>query len=159
MLARTAEPGRNEHGAELVTVQGDGVTLIIQPRPPDMRGRGVLEKFFLHGVFVEPGDGAQPPGDGGAGAPVGFQVAGEVFDVGAADGEQVQGAGAAPGGELAQVQRVGLAGQAAIPGQREPFGIGERWLDGTRAAVVVVIGYLPVGLRPVRLGQPRPRQR
>src|SRR5215472_2711198 len=40
---------------------------------------------------------AQPPGDGGAGAPVGFQVAGEAFDAGAADGEQAQRAGAAPG--------------------------------------------------------------
>jgi hypothetical protein len=70
----------------------------------------VLEEFFFHGVFVEPGDGAQPPGNGGPSAPFGFQVAGEAFDVGAADGEQVQGAGAAPGGELAQVQRAGLAG-------------------------------------------------
>jgi len=52
---------------------------------------------------------------------------------GAADGEQVQGAGAAPGGELAQVQRVRVAGQAAVPGQepgeREPFGVGEDGLD------------------------------
>jgi hypothetical protein len=40
---------------------------------------------------------------------------------------------AAPGGELAQVQGVGLAGQAAVPGQvpgeGEPFGIGEGGLD------------------------------
>ena len=121
MLAGSAEPGRNEHGAELVTVQRHGVRLIIQPRPPDMRSRGVLEQFFLHGVFVEPGDGAQPPGDGGAGAPVGFQVAGEAFDAGAADGEQAQRAGAAPGGELAQVQRVCLAGQAAVSGQEPPL--------------------------------------
>jgi len=33
----------------------------------------------------------------------GFQVPGEALDVGAADGEQSQGAGAAPAGELAQV--------------------------------------------------------
>ena len=42
--------------------------------------------------------------------------------------------GAAPGGDLAQVQSVGLAGQAAVPGQEpgkgEPFGVGERRLDG-----------------------------
>jgi hypothetical protein len=62
-----------------------------------------------------------------------FQVAGEAFDVGAADGEQGQGAGAAPAGELAQVQRVGLAGQAAVPGQEpgegKTLGIGEEGLD------------------------------
>jgi hypothetical protein len=45
----------------------------------------VVEERFLDGVLVEPGDGAQPAGDGGAGA--GFQFAGEGLDVGAADGE------------------------------------------------------------------------
>jgi hypothetical protein len=35
-----------------------------------------------------------------------FQVPGKGFDVRAADGEQGQGPGAAPGGELAQVQCV-----------------------------------------------------
>jgi hypothetical protein len=64
-------------------------------------GRGVLEELLFDGVTVEPGDGAQPPGDGGAGASSGFQVTGEAFDIGSADGEQVQGVGAAPGGELA----------------------------------------------------------
>jgi hypothetical protein len=34
---------------------------------------------------------------------VGFQLSGESLDVGAADGEQCQRTGAAPGGELAQV--------------------------------------------------------
>ncbi len=94
----------------------------------------MLEELLFDGVLVEPGDGAQPPGDGGAGAGAGFQVAGEAFDVGAAGGEQVQGAGAAPGGELAQVQRLRLACQPAVssqePGQREPFGIAEHRLDG-----------------------------
>ena len=77
--------------------------LVVQPGPADVRGRGVLQEFFFDRVAVEPGDGAQPPGDGGAGAAPGFRVAGEALDVGATDGEQVQGAGAAPGGELAQV--------------------------------------------------------
>jgi hypothetical protein len=48
--------------------------LIVNPRPPDVRGRGMLEEFFFDRVFVKPGDGAQPPGNGGAGAPFGFQV-------------------------------------------------------------------------------------
>src|SRR6202050_67682 len=47
--------------------------------------------------------------------------------------EQRQGTAATPAGELAQVQGVGLAGQAAVPGQvageGEPFGIGEGGLD------------------------------
>ena len=82
----------------------------------------MLEEFFLDGVLVEPGDGAQPPGHGRPGAPEHFQFPGEGLDVGAADGEQWQRPGAAPGGELAQVEWVGLAGQAAVAGQ-EP---GER---------------------------------
>ena len=44
------------------------------------------------------------------------------------------GPGPAPAGELAQVEGVGLAGQAAVPGQepgeREPLGISEHRLDG-----------------------------
>jgi hypothetical protein len=53
--------------------------------------------------------------------------------IGAADGEQRERAGAAPAGELAQVQGICLAGQAAVPGQepreREPLGIIEHRLD------------------------------
>ena len=83
---------------------------------------------------VEPRDGAQPPGHGRPAPALSFQLAGEGLDVGAADGEQRQGAGAAPAAELAQVERVGLAGQAAVPGQvpgeREPLGVGEGRLDG-----------------------------
>jgi hypothetical protein len=93
----------------------------------------MLEEFFFDRIFVEPGDGAQPPGNGGAGAPFGFQVAGEAFDVGAADGEQMKGAAAAPDGELTQVQRVRLASQAPVagqePGEGEPFGVCEGGLD------------------------------
>jgi len=133
MLRRRAEPGRYQHRAELVAVQRGGVRLVVQPRPPDVGGRGVLQELSLHGVLIEPGGGAQPPADGGAGAAPGLQVAGEAFDVGTADGEQGQGAGAAPGGELAQVVCVRLVGQAPVPGQEpgegEPFGIGEGGLD------------------------------
>ena len=67
-------------------------------------------------------------------APAGFQFAGEGLDVGAADREQRHGPGAAPAGELAQVDGAGLAGQAAVPGQvtgeRESLRISERRLDG-----------------------------
>src|ERR1700749_5246977 len=85
-------------------------------------------------MAVEPGDGAQPPGDGGARPASGFQVTGEAFDVGAADGEQAQGAGTAPRSELPQVEGIGLSCQAAVPGQepreRGPLGIAECGLDG-----------------------------
>ena len=117
VLGRRAEPGRDEQRAELVAVQANGVGLIVQPGPPDMGGGRVVEEFFLDGVAVEPGDGAQPAGDGGAGAAAGFQVAGEALDVRAAGAEQAQLVLLAPAGVLAQVQLVGLAGQAAVPGQ------------------------------------------
>jgi hypothetical protein len=133
MLGRRSESGGHQQRAELVAVQGGGMGLVIQPRPADMRGRGAVQVFFFDGVFVEPGDGGQPPGDGSAGASSGFQVPCEPFDVSAADGEQGQRSGAALGGELAQVECVGLAGQPAVPGQEpgegEPFRVGEGRLD------------------------------
>ena len=93
VLGGRAEPGGDQQRAELVAVQRGGVRLVVQPRPADVRGRGVLEELLLDGVPVEPGDGAQPPGDGGAGPAPGFQVAGEALDVGAADREQAAGTG------------------------------------------------------------------
>ena len=48
----------------------------------------MIQQVFLHRVPVEPGDGAQPPGDGGPGA--GLQIAGEALDVRAAGLEQAQ---------------------------------------------------------------------
>jgi hypothetical protein len=66
-------------------------------------------------------------GDHGAGPAAGFEFPGEAFNFGAADRELRHGAGTAPGGELAQVQRVGFPGQAAVsgqePGEGEPFGV------------------------------------
>jgi len=133
MFYRRPKTCGDQQSAELVAVQGDGMPLIIHPRPPDMGCWRVLEEFLFNGVLEEPGDGRQPPGHGGAGAPSGFQLAGEALDVAAADSEQDEGAGTAPSSELAQVECVGLAGQAAVPGQetgeREPFGVGEGGLD------------------------------
>jgi hypothetical protein len=82
----------------------------------------MLKELFFDGVPGEPGDGTQPPGDGGAGPAGCLEAAGEGLDVSAADREQRQRPGLAPAGELAQVQGVGLASQAAVSGQ-EP---GER---------------------------------
>jgi len=55
-----------------------------------MSGRRVVEKLLLNRVPVEPGDRAQPPGDGGPGAAAGLQVAGEAFDVGTASLEEAR---------------------------------------------------------------------
>jgi len=49
----------------------------------------MLQEFVFDRVLAEPGDGAQPPGDGGPGVAPGLQLSGEgLIDVGAADGEQ-----------------------------------------------------------------------
>jgi len=61
----------------------------------------MLEQLLLHRVPVEPGDGAQAAGDGGAGPATGLQVAGEALDVGAAGLEQTQVMPVAPAGVLA----------------------------------------------------------
>ena len=133
MPGRRAEPSSHQQGAELVTVQRDGVRLVVHPRSPDVRGWRVIQEFLLDRVLVEPGDRAQSAGDRGTGPSLGLQVAGEAFDVGAPDGEQGHGSGAAPGRELAQVECVCLAGQAAVsgqvPGEGEPFGVSEGGLD------------------------------
>jgi len=117
MLGRRAEPSGDQERAELVAVQRDGVGLIVHPRTSDVSAWRMLEELFFDRVLVEPGDGAQPLGDGRAGPAPDFKFPGEAFDVGAADGEQGQGAAAAPGSELAQVECVRLAGQAPVPGQ------------------------------------------
>jgi hypothetical protein len=82
-----------------------------------MSCRRVVEEVFLDGVLVEPGDGAQSAGHCRPGAAPGFQVAGEALDVGTPGLEQADIALLAPRGELAQVQGIGLTGQAGVTGQ------------------------------------------
>jgi hypothetical protein len=90
VLGGRAEPGGDQHCAELVAVQPGGVRLIVQPGTADMRGWRVSEQVFLDGVPVESGHAAQAAGDGGPGAASGLQVAGEAFDVGTASLEEAQ---------------------------------------------------------------------
>jgi hypothetical protein len=85
VLGGRAEPGGDQERAELVAVQGGGVRLVVQPGTADVRRGRVVQEFFFDGVLVEPGDGAQPPGDGGTGPAAGFQFAGEGLDIGPAD--------------------------------------------------------------------------
>jgi len=94
-----------------------------------MSGRGVVEQVFLHRVPVEPGDRAQPPGDGGPGPAADLQVAGEALDVGAAGLKQAQAVLVAPARILAQVQLLRLTGQAAVASQEsrecQPLSVGK----------------------------------
>ena len=118
VLGGLAQARGDQQGTEFVAVQAGGVRLVVQAGTADVGRRGMIEQVFLDGVPVEPGDGAQAAGDGGPGPAAGFQVAGEALDVGPPGSEQAQVAQLAPGGELAQVQGVGLTGQAGRPGTR-----------------------------------------
>ena len=77
---------------------------------------------FFFGVPVEPDDRAQPTGDGGPGLAAVFEIAGEAFDVDAADVEQLMVVLPAPSGELAQVQGVDVTGETAVGGQEPEQG-------------------------------------
>jgi len=152
------EPGGDQQRAELVAIKGDRIRFVVHPRTADVRGGRTLQELFFDSVLVEPGDGGQPPRDGGAGPAHRFQVAGEALDVRAADGEQGQRACATPAGELAQVQGVGLAGQAAYPARNpasasRSASVKAGWIEASAVdEAAVVIGHLPAGLRP-GLGQ------
>jgi hypothetical protein len=127
----------------------------------------MFEEFFFDGVPVEPGDRAQPAGDGGPGPAAGFHVAGEALDVGPPDLEQPQVLRLTPVGELAQVQRVSRTSQAGIasqePGQRQPLCVlntGSATAIAVDAgAVVAVIGYLPGRAETPEAGPAKPQRR
>ena len=109
--------------------KADGVALVVEAGPADMDCRRDGDKPFLFGVAVEPSDGAQPAGNGGPGTAAFFQGPGVQLDVGAAHREQPQAVALAPGNELAQVERVGVPGEAPVAGQEggqgEAFGVAE----------------------------------
>jgi hypothetical protein len=97
----------------------------------------MLEQVLLYGVLVKASDGAQPAGDGGPSPTAGFQVTGKALDVRPPCLEQAQAALLAPVRVLAQVQSVGLAGQAGVtsqePSQRQLLAVREcRLGDGDR---------------------------
>jgi hypothetical protein len=164
MLGRRPQTGGDQQRAELGAVQRDGMRLVIQPRTADMGGWGMLQEFFFDRVPVEPGDGTQPPRHRGTCPALGFEFPSEAFDVGAAGGEQVQAAGAAPGGELAQVECVGLLARPRYPA-RNPArasrsgSVKAGWIVASAVdGVAVVIGHLPAGLEPGQLGLIRPQR-
>ena len=114
--ARQAEPGGDQQGTEFVAIQGDGMGLVVHPRPAHVRGRRGAEESSSTAT-VEPGDGGQPPGDRGAGPALRSPGPGRSLRCPRGGRRTGQGQGPGAAGELAQVQRVGLAGQAAVAGQ------------------------------------------
>jgi hypothetical protein len=118
----------------------------------------MLEELFLDRVLVEPGDGAKPPRDRGPGAASGFEIAGEAFDVGATDGEQVQRAGAAPAGELVQVQAYASRVRPRYPARNparasRSASVKAGWIVASAVdGATVVIGRLPARLGPGTTG-------
>jgi hypothetical protein len=92
----------------------------------------VLDDTLFFGVAVEADDRAQPTGDGGAGLAAIFEVTSEALDVDATDIEELVVVLPAPGGELAQIQLVRVAGEASVAGQeaeqRHPLDVGQHQL-------------------------------
>lgn len=154
MLAGRAERGGDEERTDLVAVQADGVRFVVDPRAADMDRRGVGNQAFLLGVAVEAGHGAQPPGDRRCRPIVRLELPSERFDVTAADLEQTQVAVIAERHELAEVQRIGVAGEAPVvaeePGQRDVLRVEQPWVvddDGGRGG-----GGHGIPLESVELG-------
>ena len=119
----------------------------------------MLQELFFDRVLVEPGDGAQPPGDGRAGPALEFEFPGEGLDVGAADGDSAT--------ERARHQLANWRRSRALASRVRPRYPARNPARANRSASVkagwivasavdgaaVVIGHLPARLEPGRLGQ------
>lgn len=116
MVSGPAQPDRDEQRTELVAVQTHGVGLHVDAWTAHVGGRGVLDEALLLGIAVEAHDRAQAAGDGGARPALGLEVPTEALDVCSAHSEEGDVVLRAPGGELAQVEPVGVAGQPAVAG-------------------------------------------
>jgi len=139
MLAGRAKPCGDEKRADLVAVQADGVRLVVDAGTAHMYRWGVGDEAFLLGVAVEAGHGAQPPGDRRCRPTVRLESPAEGLDVAAVHLEQLEVPSAAERHELAQVEGVGVAGEAPVvaeePGQRNMFRIDQAGVvddDGSR---------------------------
>jgi hypothetical protein len=118
-----------------------------------------LEQALLFGVPVDPGDGAEPSSDRRPGAAPCFELASEALDVSASHREQAEVVLLAPGDELTQIERVRVAGQAAVAGeerrQRVPLDVRERRVDHSDIGRRGVGHVVPPG-RAETGGQNRP---
>ena len=88
MVAGVAEPGGDEHGADLVAVEAGGVRLVVEARAAHVHRGRHRDEAFLFGVAVEARDRAQPARDRGPSPTERLEVTGERLDVGATRTEQ-----------------------------------------------------------------------
>ncbi|HZA37257.1 MAG TPA: hypothetical protein VE505_20145 [Vicinamibacterales bacterium] len=136
VITRPGETGFDEHRPELVAVESNSVGLVVQLRAAHVHGRGVFDQSFLFGVPVEAGDRAQPSCDRRSRSTARLEFACERFDVSPARLEQSHPDRGHPPRELAEIERVGVAGETGIAGQEstqcERLGIGEQLVAGTR---------------------------
>jgi len=126
-----------------------------------MGGRGAVREFSLDRVLVEPGDGAQPPGDGGACAarPSRSRAKVSMSARRTANGEmeRVRHQAVNWRRSSAQASRVRLRYPARNPARANRSASVKAGLIVASAVdgAAVVIGYLPDELRPGKLGQQR----
>jgi hypothetical protein len=78
----------------------------------------VIEKLLFDRLTVKTGDGAEPPSNRRASTAALLKVATEALDVGAPRLEETDAVLLAPGGELAKVEGVRLAGKPAVSGEK-----------------------------------------
>jgi len=117
VVAWRRQAGGDQDGAELVAVEVGDMGLVVDAWPADVHRRGMLDDTLLLGVPAEPDDRAQPASHRGPGPAAILEVAGEAFDVNASHVEQPVMVLPAPRGVLAQIQGVGVAGEAPVAGQ------------------------------------------
>jgi hypothetical protein len=101
-----SQPGGHQQGADFVSVQADGMRLVVQAGPADMHRRGHPEQPFFFGVAVEPGHRAQPSGHRGSSPPPLFQSTAVALHVRPSHQEQGDLMVLAPGNKLAQIKRL-----------------------------------------------------
>src|SRR2546421_234759 len=77
MVLRRRETGGDQHRAEFVAIKTGGVRLVVEPRPTDVDGRGVIDEPFFLGVTEETCDGAESSGHCGPGLAFPFEIMGE----------------------------------------------------------------------------------
>lgn len=153
MLGSWAETGGDEQSPYLVAVKASGMGLVVEPEPPHMQRRRVVEQLFFNSVAVETGHGAKTAADGGTSTALGFELPAEALDVSPAHREQVRAVVAAPAHELAQVQGVGISREPAVAGREPARARRSRSLAAGSASTTSVDGaVLVICAPPVRAG-------
>jgi hypothetical protein len=122
VITGTAQSGSDQHGAHLVAVQPNRVGLVVKTRPPDMHRRRDADEAFMLGVPIETSDRTQTPSKCCPRPAPSLQLTAEPLDVRAARTKQRDLMFGAPLHPLAQIELVGLTGQAAVPSEETEQG-------------------------------------